>query len=84
MAAAARRKLPMRPHTPRHLDDVVKPTDLVIAVCDNAHEELPADSRRLHWSIPDPVRTGRADAFDQALDELTVRIDHLAPTLDPR
>jgi protein-tyrosine-phosphatase/DNA-binding transcriptional ArsR family regulator len=84
VAAAARRKLPMRPHAPRHLDSVVKPTDLVIAVCDNAHEELPADSRRLHWSIPDPVRTGRAAAFDRALDELTVRIDHLAPTLDPR
>ncbi|ORV80852.1 ArsR family transcriptional regulator [Mycobacterium interjectum] len=83
VAAAARRKLPMLPQTPRHLDDVVKPTDLVIAVCDNAHEELPADSRRLHWSIPDPVRTGRTDAFDRALDELTVRIDHLAPTLDP-
>jgi protein-tyrosine-phosphatase len=84
LAAAARRNLPMRPHTPRHLDNVVKPTDVVIAVCDNAHEELPADSRRLHWSIPDPVRTGRSAAFDRALDELTVRIDHLAPCLDPR
>ena len=83
VAAAARRNVPMRPHTPRHLDDIVKPKDVIIAVCDNAHEELPADSRRLHWSIPDPVRTGRADAFDQVLDELTVRIDHLAPTLDP-
>ena len=60
-----------------------KPNDVIIAVCDNAHEELPADSRRLHWSIPDPVRTGRADAFDRALDELIVRIDHVAPTLDP-
>jgi len=48
VAAAARRKLPMR-----------------------------------HWSIPDPARVGRADAFDRVLDELTVRIDHLAPTLDP-
>jgi ArsR family transcriptional regulator, arsenate/arsenite/antimonite-responsive transcriptional repressor / arsenate reductase (thioredoxin) len=83
VAAAARRKLPMRPRRPHHLDDIVKPTDLIIAVCDNAHEELPADSRRLHWSIPDPVRTGRADAFDRVLDELIVRIDHLAPTLHP-
>lgn len=83
VAAAARRKLPMRPHTPRHLDDVVRPNDVIIAVCDNAHEELPADSRRLHWSIPDPVRTGRAAAFDRALDELIVRIDHLTPTLHP-
>jgi ArsR family transcriptional regulator, arsenate/arsenite/antimonite-responsive transcriptional repressor / arsenate reductase (thioredoxin) len=83
VAAAARRKLRMRPHTPRHLDEVVKPSDVIIAVCDNAHEELPADSRRLHWSITDPVRTGRAVDFDRALDELTVRIDHVAPTLDP-
>jgi ArsR family transcriptional regulator, arsenate/arsenite/antimonite-responsive transcriptional repressor / arsenate reductase (thioredoxin) len=83
VAAAARRKLPMRPHTPRHLNDILKPNDVIIAVCDNAHEELPADSRRLHWSIPDPVSAGGPDAFDQALDELTVRIDHLAPTLDP-
>jgi len=81
VAAAARRELAMRPQTPRHLADTVTPTDLVVAVCDNAHEELPADSRRLHWSIPDPVRTGRADAFDRALDELIVRIDHLAPAL---
>ena len=84
VAAAARRKLPMRPHTPRHLDNVVRPADVVIAVCDNAHEELPADGRRLHWSIPAPVRLGRVDAFDRALDELIVRIDHLAPTLEPR
>jgi protein-tyrosine-phosphatase len=84
VAAAARRNLPIRPQTPRHLDDVVKPNDVIIAVCDNAHEELPPDSRRLHWSIPDPVRIGRFDAFDRALDELIVRIDHLAPTLDPR
>jgi protein-tyrosine-phosphatase len=65
------------------LDDVLAPTDLVIAVCDNAHEELPADSRRLHWSIPDPALTGRADAFDRALDQLVDRIERLAPTLPP-
>ncbi len=63
VAAAARRKLSMHPQTPRHLDDTVTPADLVIAVCDNAHEELPAD------------------AFDRALDELIVRIDHLVPVL---
>jgi protein-tyrosine-phosphatase len=83
VAAAARRELPMRPHTPRHLEDIVTPTDLVIAVCDNAHEELPPDSRRLHWSIPDPARTGRADAFDRAIDQLVDRIDRIAPTLQP-
>ena len=71
----------MRPRTPRHLDDVVRPNDLIIAVCDNAHEQLPDDSRRLHWSIPDPVRGGRAAAFDRVLDDLIGRIDHLIPSL---
>lgn len=82
LAAAARRKLPMRPHIPRHLDDVVKPTDVIVTVCDNAHEELPADSRRLHWSIPDPVRIGRTDAFDRAVDELIVRTARFAASAE--
>jgi protein-tyrosine-phosphatase len=81
VAAAVRRRLPMRPQAPRHLDDVLRANDVIVAVCDNAHEELPADSRRLHWSVPDPVRVGRIEAFDRALDELIVRVDQLAPTL---
>ena len=35
----------------------------------------------LHWSIPDPVRTGTDDAFDSAYDELERRITELAPRL---
>jgi ArsR family transcriptional regulator, arsenate/arsenite/antimonite-responsive transcriptional repressor / arsenate reductase (thioredoxin) len=81
VAAARRRNLPMRPRRPQHLDDVLRPTDLLITVCDNAHEELPADLIRLHWSIPDPVRAATRDAFDQTLDELTDRINRFAPTL---
>ena len=81
VAAAQRHGLPMHPHTPQHVTDVVSPTDLVIAVCDNAHEELPADTRRMHWSIPDPAKASGAAAFDRALDEITYRIDRLAPTL---
>lgn len=81
VAAAQRRHLPMRPQTPQHLDDVVSATDLVIAVCDNAHEELPADTSRIHWSIPDPASGADEAAFDRALDELTHRIDRLAPIL---
>lgn len=81
VAAARRRRLPMRPHRPRHVGEVLRPTDLIIAVCDNAHEELPADLHRLHWSIPDPVRAASRDAFDQALDDLTDRINRFAPTV---
>jgi protein-tyrosine-phosphatase len=73
----------MRPHKPRQLDDVLAPGDFVIAVCDNAHEELPTDVERLHWSIPDPVRKSTDTAFDHTLDELTERIGRLATTLSP-
>jgi protein-tyrosine-phosphatase len=81
IAAARRRGLPIRPRRPRHLSEVLRPTDLIIAVCDNVHEELPADVPRLHWSIPDPVRASRRDAFDHVLDDLTDRIERFAPTL---
>ena len=54
--------------------------DLVITVCDNAHEELDV-AGDLHWSIPDPVRVGTDDAFDHAYDELERRITELAPRL---
>ncbi len=81
VGAARRRHLQLRPSTPRDFRDVVAPGDLVIAVCDNAHEELPAELARLHWSVADPARLGRAEAFDAAIDELTERIQHLAANL---
>jgi ArsR family transcriptional regulator, arsenate/arsenite/antimonite-responsive transcriptional repressor / arsenate reductase (thioredoxin) len=83
LAVARRRNLPMEPRTPRHLDDVLTPDDLIIAVCDKAHEELPGNVLRTHWSIPDPTRTSLPDAFDRAFDELRRRIDYLAPRLHP-
>jgi protein-tyrosine-phosphatase len=81
VAAARRRHLPMRPRTPRHLDDVVCPGDLLVAVCDNAHEELPTNLPHIHWSVPDPVPAADPDTFDRALDDLTERIERLVPAL---
>jgi ArsR family transcriptional regulator, arsenate/arsenite/antimonite-responsive transcriptional repressor / arsenate reductase (thioredoxin) len=64
-----------------HIDDVVTDQDLVIAVCDNAHEDLTGAARpRLHWSIPDPVRAGTDAAFEAAYTDLAGRIDRIAPT----
>lgn len=83
VAAARRRHLPMPPRRPRHLDDVVRPGDLVVAVCDNVHEELPVNLHHLHWSVPDPVPAADPDMFDQALDTLTERIERLVPALQP-
>ncbi|WP_306357487.1 MULTISPECIES: helix-turn-helix domain-containing protein [unclassified Nocardia] len=83
VAAARRHRLPLRPRRPRGVDGLLRSGDLVIAVCDNAHEELPAEIERLHWSIPDPVRTGTDAAFDHALDLIADRIERIADTVAP-
>jgi len=63
-----------------HVDDVVEAGDLVVAVCDSAHESLAtgAGSPRLHWSVPDPVRVGTDAAFEAAYADLAGRVDRLA------
>jgi len=66
---------------PQQLAAVGSATDFVIAVCDNAYEELGRDRVRVHWSVPDPVRIGTAAAFDAAHDDLATRVAQLAPWL---
>lgn len=61
----------------RHVEDVLLPGDLVVAVCDHVHETLPANAERLHWSIPDPVATGRRQAFEEVSSEVRRRVDQL-------
>lgn len=62
------------------VDDVLADTDLVVAVCDNAHEEL-GSRERLHWSVPDPARVDTEDAFERAFTDLADRIDRLVPAV---
>ena len=78
VAAGRRHGLRLGRARTAHVDEVLAGGDLVVAVCDNAHEELPADAARLHWSVPDPVRVGTAAAFDAAYDEISRRVDLLA------
>ncbi len=80
IAAARRHRLPMRRLRPRHIGDVRQHGDLVITVCDMAHEELGRQAA-VHWSVPDPVPAGDPASFDAALAELSHRIQHLAPRL---
>ena len=61
-----------------HVANIIRDGDLVVAVCDQAHEELEPALPRLHWSIPDPVRVGTDAAFDAAYDDISRRIDVLA------
>jgi protein-tyrosine-phosphatase/DNA-binding HxlR family transcriptional regulator len=78
--AARRHGLPLPRRRPRHLSDTLEAGDLVITVCDRAHEEL-GQLATLHWSVPDPVPAGDPGSFDAALDDLSRRVGQLAPQL---
>ena len=79
-AVAKRRSLKLVGSKPNLLSDVAAADDYVIAVCDNAYEEL-GPAVTLHWSVPDPVTQGDDAAFDLAYAELDRRITNLAPRL---
>jgi len=81
--AAVRHGLPLPRLRPRCISDVRHDGDLVITVCDLAHEEL-GTLAAVHWSVPDPVPAGDPASFDAALDELSSRITRLAPRLAAR
>jgi protein-tyrosine-phosphatase len=92
IAAAQRHHVPLTPVQPRHVDDVLgcdrSVGSLVITVCDAAHEELAAHTARsgdgrLHWSVPDPARTGEDAAFDRVVTDLTDRIARVVPVVRP-
>ncbi len=78
VAAGRRHGLHLSKARTAHVADTVRDGDLVVAVCDQAHEELPPGLPRLHWSIPDPVRLGTDAAFDAAFNEINSRIAVLA------
>lgn len=73
-AAARRAGLDLAHAEPRELGAVEALPDLVVTVCDRAHEELDADPSWLHWSITDPVPAGTPAAFDRSVAELGSRI----------
>jgi protein-tyrosine-phosphatase/DNA-binding HxlR family transcriptional regulator len=60
------------------MTDIAREGDLIVTVCDRAHEEL-GSAGWAHWSIPDPVPEGSARAFDAAYERLAARVDALAP-----
>lgn len=85
--AATRRGLDLGDARPTGIDGLEFRPDLVVTVCDRAHEQLrrrPMRSRHtLHWSIADPAERGTARAFDAAADEIAQRIADLAPLVVP-
>jgi protein-tyrosine-phosphatase/DNA-binding HxlR family transcriptional regulator len=80
LAAARRHDLDLPDVLPRPLAGIVGHGDLVITVCDRAHEEL-GDAAWAHWSVPDPVPVGSKAAFDAAHDALAERVAAVAPRI---
>lgn len=83
VAAAGRAGLDLGDARPRRLSDLGPLPPLVVTVCDQAHEELPADPSWLHWSVRDPVVAGGRRAFDDTVAELRGRIRTLLTTEGP-
>jgi ArsR family transcriptional regulator, arsenate/arsenite/antimonite-responsive transcriptional repressor / arsenate reductase (thioredoxin) len=79
---ARRHGLKLDAATTAHVADVVQAHDFIVAVCDNAHEHLPAGVRPdLHWSVRDPAPANTDAAFESAYADIAARIDRLAPFL---
>jgi protein-tyrosine-phosphatase len=82
VAAARRAGLDLEGARPRSLGDGDLDADVIVTVCDRAHEELAAPPEWWHWSIPDPVEAGTRRAFDAALAALDERISAVADSAD--
>jgi protein-tyrosine-phosphatase len=79
VAVARRHGLTLAATGTAHVTEVVRDDDLVVAVCDNAHEGMTGPARpRLHWSVPDPVPVGTDRAFEDAYADLAGRVSRLA------
>lgn len=84
-SAARRAGLTLQAESPRRIDDVVLPDDVVVSVCDAVNEELgELPNPRIHWSVPDPSRLDTDPAFAAAVADLNDRVSHLAPRIRPR
>ena len=96
LTVARRHDLGLSAPRTRSVDDALQPGDLLVAVCDNAHEELTAAPPTqpltrpagavgrgwLHWAIPDPVTLNTDGAFETTYADITHRITRLAHALD--
>ncbi len=67
---------------PVHVDDVLRSDDLLISVCDRAHEHITAARPGLHWSVPDPALVDTDGAFEKAYVDLAARVERLVPVLE--
>ena len=76
ISAARRNRIDIRDVAPSALGKIPRNVQ-VVTVCDLVHEELHAPLDWWHWSIPDPVPSGRPKAFDAVITELEVRVNQV-------
>lgn len=85
LAELARHGLQPLSPAPASADEVLKPDDLVVAVCDHAYEVLGRGRVSMHWSVADPAHgdphAGTAEDFARAFDDIAPRVDRLARSL---
>lgn len=74
IAAAERAGIDLAEARPRSIEELSELPELVVTVCDQAHEELEPGEHWLHWSLADPVAAGSRRAFDRTVAELSERI----------
>ena len=77
VATAARHGLDLTGHSPRPLAAVRHDGDLVVTVCDRAHETV-GTGGALHWSVPNPGLIGGQHAYETAFADLDRRVHALA------
>jgi protein-tyrosine-phosphatase len=83
VAAAADLGIDLAGSRPKAVSAVEQIPDLVVSVCDRARESrMPFRVERLHWSIPDPVDTGRIESFRNAFAEISSRVERLNEILE--
>lgn len=76
ISAAKRNKIELQDVAPTAVKKIPRKVQ-VVTVCDLVYEELRAPLDWWHWSIPDPVPSGNAEAFDAVVAELKIRINQV-------
>ena len=87
----AKRGIDISANRTKHADEFLSQRfDAVITLCDRVREvcpEFPSQPDLVHWSVPDPARTGPGDratlpAFERVAVELETRITFLLHQLN--
>lgn len=88
VSVARRHSLHLGGARPTPVSDVLTDDDLVVTVCDSAHEQMEHELQgrvqpTLHWSIPDPATRDTDEAFESAYAAVAANVDRLLPAVQP-